>query len=354
MKPKISVVVPIYKVENYLRECVDSILSQTLKDIEVILVDDGSPDGCPEIVDVYAQRDKRVVAVHQENAGYSAAVNRGIQLAKGEYVGIIESDDWIEPTMYEKLYASAKKYDTDVTKGMFTSYNSTLPVGTRDEVFRNFLGIDLDLAPDGAFEITEWPQLVGFHASIWSAIYRAEFIKKIKIPETAGASYQDLPFMADFCCRAKRISVVKEPFVHWRNDPNQGNSTSANGQKLLLMVQNTLLAAKVIEKAGKMPALAEAFYAQAMWANIGFFRRIEGRYKREYYRKLREVFRPVAERAESVGGAEFSFKHFRTMDKVYYRLLMERPYFVLRIVFGLMNARVWLAKVVKKVVRGGK
>ncbi len=351
MKPKISVVVPIYKVENYLRECVDSILNQTLKDIEVILVDDGSPDGCPEIVDNYAKHDKRVVAVHQKNAGYSTAVNRGIAMATGEYIGIIESDDWIEPTMYEKLYANAKKYDTDVTKGMFTSYNSTLPLGTRDEVFRNFLGIDLDLAPDEAFEIAEWPQLVGFHASIWSAIYRASFIKKIKIPETAGASYQDLPFMADFYCRAKRISVVKEPFVHWRNDPNQGNSTSANGQKLLLMVQNTLLAAKVIEESGKMPALAEAFYAQAMWANIGFFRRIEGRYKREYYRKLQEVFRPVAERSTIVGGESFSFKHFRPIDRVYYCLIMEKPYFVLRMVFAAMNLRVRVGGLIKKVVK---
>ena len=94
-KPKVSVVVPIYKVEKYLCECVDSILAQTLHDIEVILVDDGSPDKCPEIVDEYAKKDKRVVAVHQKNAGYSTAVNKGIAMAKGEYIGVIESDDWI-------------------------------------------------------------------------------------------------------------------------------------------------------------------------------------------------------------------------------------------------------------------
>ena len=97
--PKVSVVVPIYGVEKYLRECVDSILAQTLKDIEVILVDDGSPDGCSAIVDEYAAKDPRVVAVHQPNGGYGRAVNNGIELAKGEYIGIVESDDWIEPTM---------------------------------------------------------------------------------------------------------------------------------------------------------------------------------------------------------------------------------------------------------------
>ncbi len=343
--PKVSIVVPIYKVEDYLRECVDSILAQSLKEIEVILVDDGSPDGCPEIIDEYARRDKRVVAIHQENAGYSAAVNRGISLAKGEYIGIIESDDWIEATMYEKLYRDAKKNETDVTKGMFTRYDSTRPMGTRDEVFRNDMGIDLDLAPDGAFEATEWPQLTGFHASIWSAIYRANFIKKIKIPETAGASYQDLPFAMDVYCRAKRISVVKEPFVHWRNDPDQENSTSAKGPKLLLMVQNSKLAADIVEQSGKMPQLREAFYAQIMWANIGFFRRIQGKYRREYYRKLREVFAPIAD------DASFTFKHFRPMDRMYFNLIMRRPYLLLRVVFGMMNLRISLANRVKRLVR---
>ena len=94
--------------------------------------------------------------------------------------------------------------------------------------------------------VTEWPRIIGFHASIWSSIYRADFVKKIKIPETAGASYQDLPFMIDVMCKAKRISVVKKPFVHWRNEPKQGNSTSARGKKLLLMGKNTETATNVL------------------------------------------------------------------------------------------------------------
>ena len=90
--PKVSVIVPIYGVEKYLRQCVDSILAQTLKDIEIILVDDGSPDGCPAIVDEYAAKDSRVIAVHQENGGYGRAVNHGIEIANGEYIGIASYD----------------------------------------------------------------------------------------------------------------------------------------------------------------------------------------------------------------------------------------------------------------------
>lgn len=317
---KVSVVVPIYKVEKYLRQCVDSILAQTLREIEVILVDDGSPDRCPEIVDEYAQQDSRVVAIHQKNSGYSAAVNLGIERAKGEYIGIIESDDWIEPDMYEQLYASAKTYHTDVTKGMFTVYNSTLPKGVQDEIFRNPSGIDLGLAPDGAFTITEWPQLLAFHASIWSSIYRAEFIKKIKIPETAGASYQDFPFMIDVMTQAKRISVVRKVFVHWRNDPSQGNSTSANGEKLLLMAKNSKTGIQIVEKSGLLPELKEALYVHVVWTNMGFFRKINRKYRKQYYELLHEIFQAVK------NDPDFTYLYFRPQDKMFFNLIAKHRY----------------------------
>lgn len=341
---KVSVVVPIYKVERYLRECVDSILNQTLREIEVILVDDGSPDACPEIVDEYAKIDKRVVAVHQKNAGYSAAVNYGIRIAKGEYIGIIESDDWIEPDMYEKLYKDARKYDTDVTKGMFTEYRSERPVGVRDEVFRNPSGVDLVLAPDGVFEITEWPRLIAFHASIWSSIYRASFIKKIKIPDTAGASYQDFPFMMDFLTRAERISVVRKPLVHWRKDPNQGNSTSASGQKLLFMAENTKTGIEIVRKSGKLAELKEAIYIHALWTNMGFFMRIDAKYRKEYYEKLREIFQEVKD------DNEFKFLYFRPQDRWFFDLIMNHSYRTVALALNTMTAKKKSLGLVKKMI----
>ena len=293
-KPKVSIVVPIYNVEKYLRECVDSILAQTLKDIEVILVDDGSPDGSPAIIDEYAKLDKRVVPVHRKNGGYSKAVNYGISIARGEYIGIIESDDWIEPDMYEKLYASAKKYDTDVTKAEFYYYNSTIIGRARNTRYVNGNGlIDLRDAPNGAFHITDWPEMIAFHASIWSCIYRSDFVKKIKLIDTAGASYQDFPFMVEVMCKAKRISVVKKPMVHWRNDPKQGNSTSQKGKKLLFMADNTINAYHILTESGLYDQLKEAFYAQAAWANYSFFLNIDKAYQGEYFAKLAEVFAPL-------------------------------------------------------------
>ncbi len=319
--PKVSVVVPIYNVERYLRECVDSILAQTLKDIEVILVDDGSPDKCGEIIDQYAKKDARVVAVHQKNSGYSIAVNKGIDLARGEYIGIIESDDWIEPDMYEQLYNDAKKNKTDVTKGMFYIYNSTSDEGMRDIVYKNPSGVDLRYAPSGAFTLSDWPKLIAFHASIWSSIYRADFVKAIKIPDTAGASYQDFPFMVETLCRAKRISVVKRPFVHWRNDPNQGNSTSATGKKLLLMAQNSQTAVKIVRDLGMWEDVKEALAVHLIWANLAFFYTIDSQYKREYYEDLHKLFAPIK------ADKSFKYQYFSEPDMKFFELMNKPSYF---------------------------
>lgn len=116
----ISVIVPVYKVEEYLEKCANSILNQTYKNLELILVDDGSPDGCPEICDKIAKQDKRVKVIHKKNAGVSAARNDGIKSAKGKFVAFVDSDDWIEPEMYEKLYAKQQEGDFDI---VFCGFN---------------------------------------------------------------------------------------------------------------------------------------------------------------------------------------------------------------------------------------
>lgn len=119
---KVSVVVPMYNVELYLRECVDSILNQTLEDIEVILVDDGSPDNCGEIASEYAEKDSRVKVIHQKNAGLGPARNTGIANASGEYIGFVDADDWVLPKMFERLYEEAKKNNADIVVGGHREY----------------------------------------------------------------------------------------------------------------------------------------------------------------------------------------------------------------------------------------
>ena len=110
---KVSIVVPIYNVEKYLKQCIESIINQTLQDIEIILVDDGSPDNCPQICDEYAKKDSRIKVVHKKNGGLSSARNAGIEVATGDFIGFVDSDDYIELDMYEKMYNIAKENHVD-------------------------------------------------------------------------------------------------------------------------------------------------------------------------------------------------------------------------------------------------
>lgn len=115
VSPLVSIVVPVYNVEDYLTECIESLLTQTLAEIEIILVDDGATDRCPSICDDYAKRDARIKVIHKENGGLSDARNAGIAVCTGEYIGFVDSDDTVERDMYELLYCNAKKYEADIS-----------------------------------------------------------------------------------------------------------------------------------------------------------------------------------------------------------------------------------------------
>lgn len=112
--PKISIIVPVYKSELYLNRCIDSILNQSYNDIELLLIDDGSPDLCPKICDEYAAKDKRIKVIHKTNGGVAAARNTGLEIASGEYITFVDSDDWIEPNMYQSMMEIAAHYNCDV------------------------------------------------------------------------------------------------------------------------------------------------------------------------------------------------------------------------------------------------
>ena len=111
---KLSVIVPVYKVEKYLRRCIDSILEQNYRDIELILVDDGSPDWCPEMCDQYQKKDKRVRVIHQKNSGVAVARNAGMRMATGDYITFVDSDDYIDREMYVSMFEIIEQYQCDV------------------------------------------------------------------------------------------------------------------------------------------------------------------------------------------------------------------------------------------------
>ena len=122
--PKVSIVIPCYNVEKYLRQCLDSVINQTLRELEIICVNDGSKDSTLSILQEYAEKDSRIKIIDKPNGGYGESMNRGFDMATGEYLGIIESDDYADLDMFEKLYHCAKTYELDVVKSGFYYYYS--------------------------------------------------------------------------------------------------------------------------------------------------------------------------------------------------------------------------------------
>lgn len=182
VKPEISIIVPIYKVELYLKKCVDSILAQSFKDFELILVNDGSPDGCGDICEAYKALDPRVVVIHKQNGGLSDARNYGIEVARGRYIGFVDSDDWIEPDMYESLYSLVTAHDADIAVCGHVEVMDDVPLPksfTHEvHVYNN------EQALDKLLEDTEIQNLA------WDKLYKAELFTHVRYP--VGKYFEDI------------------------------------------------------------------------------------------------------------------------------------------------------------------
>ena len=230
--PKVSVVIPVYNVEKYLRQCLDSVVNQTLQDIEIICVNDGSKDSSPQILEEYAGKDNRIKIINKENSGYGNSMNRGFDSASGEYLGIIESDDYAELDMFEKLYQTAKEDNLDVVKSGFFYYyskpeekNIPAPIASKVMCSRVFCPVTDFESP------MEQAEFFNIKPTIWSAIYRKDFIRenRIRFNETPGASFQDTSFNFKVWCCAKRVRLMEECFLHYRQD-NEVSSINSPGK----------------------------------------------------------------------------------------------------------------------------
>lgn len=212
----ISVIVPVYNVEQYLMRCVDSIRRQTYQNIEIILVDDGSPDNCPQMCEEIRQMDTRVRVIHKKNGGLGFARNSGLDAANGSYVTFIDSDDWISDDHIENLYREAKRTAADVVIGSHTlaaSDGTFLPhsLGLRQEVYEGAtIQKEIVLPLIGAE--TTWPDDVQLHSSSCMNLYKLEVINQnnIRFRSEKEAVAEDMFFNVDFLCNANRVAAIDE------------------------------------------------------------------------------------------------------------------------------------------------
>ncbi len=218
--PKVSVIIPVFNTEPYLGRCIESVISQTLRDIEIILVDDGTPDACGAICDEYALKDRRILVIHQENMGAGAARNSGIRIAAGEYVGFVDSDDYIDPQLFERLYHAADEAGADVCYGGIVrpdgkadSSAVSHPLLYAGDIVRHEFLPNLIVPPPGK------GNRYYSRGSACSAAYKRSVIQdnRVSFSEEKQLLGEDCLFNMDFCRHAALIRIIPQPgyYVCW-------------------------------------------------------------------------------------------------------------------------------------------
>ena len=224
-KPKVSVIVPVYNTEKYLKRCLDSLMGQTLKDLEIILVDDGSKEPCALLCDEFAQKDSRIKVIHKANAGLGYARNTGLEAASGEYIAFVDSDDYVEPQMYEKLYGAAMAFHADlVLSGMCFVGGNTFseedehrarPYFQKDTVFENESIQDLLLGVVGALPQESDDSRYGL--SVCKNLFRNALIqeKQIWFMSERVVLSEDLLYMVDYIKKITRAVGIPGAYYNY-------------------------------------------------------------------------------------------------------------------------------------------
>lgn len=200
MNPKISIIVPVYNVEQYIHKCVDSILNQTFENFELILVDDGSTDNCGRICDEYATKDDRIVVIHKKNGGQASARNKGIDAAKGEYIGFVDSDDWIEIDMYEILYGICSSNNCDMANC------SSIIHSKEKKIINGGHSLIIHDKEDAMKTMLEGKL---YDEVLWSKLIKHEIFDDIRLKE--GIMYEDTEFAYKLFDRCNIVACIGEP-----------------------------------------------------------------------------------------------------------------------------------------------
>ena len=215
-KPLLSIIVPVYKVENYLQKCIDSILAQTFTDVELILVDDGSPDNCPALCDAAAAKDARIRVIHQKIGGLSAARNAGLDVARGEWIGFVDSDDYIAPEMYETLYKAVQSTGADLALCDYVKVDETGALCTQTHVAvpqKSLTGREL-------LQKAYWTTV----QIAWNKLYHRTIFAQLRYP--VGKLNEDFFVIPEICLNTQKAVVVPDVLYYYvqRGDSIMGKS----------------------------------------------------------------------------------------------------------------------------------
>lgn len=311
--PQISVVLPVYNVEKYLRQCLDSLANQTFGDFEVICVNDGSTDSSLNILEEYASKDKRFKIISQENKGLSGARNTGMECVKGKYLLFLDSDDWIELNALELLYAQSNNLDSEMIIFPYRYYNQE--TGKYDE--NDFTKLKMfDSSWDNKnFSYKDISEIVFRipHESI--KLYKVETLNKLAIKFPEGLNYEDAYFFYRIFFKLNKISIIRTPIYNYRirNDSicTTGTEKSFDIFKILTCIENFLKKDEIYDE------LKDEFILFII-INLKFvYLRLDERFRNQYLEKMKENYNVFA--LNQINKYHLSSWHFD--DRVFYNAI---------------------------------
>ncbi len=322
-KPIISVIVPVYNVEKYLKNCLDSILNQTFSDIEIICVNDGSTDKSRKILEEYKNQDCRIKIVDKENGGLSSARNAGYKVAQGEFISYIDSDDWVDNTMLEKLYKSMTAYNTDITicavhqydesKGKIDDSNPYYTLGFFNETF-----------DDRAFSYKDTkPFIMDVCVMAWNKLYRKSFIDECKAEFPEGLIFEDGPFFFSIFFKTSRVSIVRD-FLYYYRINRKGSIIQEAGKKYLNLIDVIELMYNSIKVIPDFEDVKYTFWVKKSEDLIFRFENLKFKYKFAFAEKIRkqsslanrEIFPP------SMVKKDFKYNYFLLCNLINSNILL--------------------------------
>lgn len=245
--PKITIIMPSLNVASYIDECIASVINQTLGELEILCVDAGSTDGTVRILEKYAINDSRIRIIYSDKKSYGYQVNRGIQEAKGKYIAILETDDYVEPEMYECLFELAEQTKCDYVKANFRTYYTSAS-GARVLENVNILD-DLNDENNRILHVNDSHELHLKDVNVWSGIYRRDFLieNNIKCNETAGAAFQDIGFLQQIYWKANTAYYTERAFYNYCIDREDSSTNKGNGLQFAYQEYRWLLSDEMMK-----------------------------------------------------------------------------------------------------------
>ncbi len=289
-RPSVSIIVPVYNSETYLNECLDSIIHQTITNIEIICINDGSTDNSLRILQEYASKDDRVIIIDKDNGGQGLARNQAIEIATGEYIGFVDSDDWIDENMFLELYESAKKFSSDVSICEFELFDSKTDKITQPQ----WTKIPYDTRFDNrSFHWSEATEILfKIQSGPCNKIYESDFLKQINAKFSEGLIYEDIFFVYKCLIYSKIVNYIRKPLYTIRYSRAGSTSSDISKKQFDIFIVLEQLQ-KSIEQSGNFELLKKVFYKYKFNQYFFHFIEVSKEFKKEFWEKIKTELKTI-------------------------------------------------------------